>query len=111
MILVFKEIVSAAQLYHLPQIHDHNSIGHMVHHGQVVRDKQISKFPLLLNVLHKIQNLCLNRDVQGRYRFITYDELRLKRQCPGNSNTLSTSAVQLVGIGICQTLRQSHRIH
>ena len=74
-------------------------------------NKHISKTFIPLHIHQKIQNLCLNRNIQGTYRFITHNKLRIQRQCSGYTDSLSSSAVKLMWIGIDKTFRQSNRFH
>ena len=74
-------------------------------------NEHIGQIQLILQILHQVQNLCLNGHVQSGNRLITYDEFGLQCQCTGNSDTLSSSAVQLMGVGVGQTLCQTHQIH
>ena len=67
-------------------------------------NKHIGQPILLLQILQQIQNLRLNGDVQRRYRLITDNKLRIHSQCPGNSNSLAASAVQLMGVGVGQPM-------
>ncbi len=46
------------------EIHDSDPIREMFDHGQVVRDQKVCQPQLILQVLKKVQNLRLDRDVQ-----------------------------------------------
>ena len=108
---VLKQCLGRRRLHHLSQVHDHDVIGKMPYHRQIVCNKHIGKVQLLLQILHQVKNLGLDGYVQGRYRLVAYDELRINRQCPGDSDSLAPAAVQLMGICIYQTLGQPHQVH
>ena len=66
----------------------------MLHHRQVVGNKQICKAKLLLQVVQEIQNLGLNRDVQRRYRLIADNKGGFKDSA---LNPLPLPAAELMG--------------
>ena len=51
---------------------------------------------LILQVHEKVKDLGLDGYIQGRYRFIRNNKLRLNSQRPGNSNALSLAAGKLM---------------
>ena len=74
-------------------------------------DKQIGKVPLLLKLHHQVQNLSLNGNIQCGDRLIAHHQLRVQNQRPGNADTLTAAAVQLVGVQGVRPLRKAHNIH
>ena len=83
----------------------------MTHHQQVVGNEQIGQSQPFLQVVKHVDNLCLNGHVQGRYRFVANNELRIHRQCPGNADTLPLTAGKLVGIPGSMFAVQAHKAH
>ena len=61
-------------------------------------DKHISQVKLLLQAAEEVDDLRLDRNVQGGYRLVTDDDLRLHGEGTGNVHTLSLAAGELVGI-------------
>ncbi len=53
------EDIPRGHLHYLAQVHDGDSVTHVLDYAQVVRYEQICKFKLLLQVPHQIQSLCL----------------------------------------------------
>ena len=111
MILVGKDLCGSSLLYHLSQIHHRDIIGDMLDHGQVVGDKQICEIPLLLELHHQVQNLCLNGHVQSRDRLIADHKLRIDRKRSCNHDSLAATAVKLVRVEIVRTPRQTDHLH
>ena len=72
----------------------------MLYDRQIVRDKQIGQSSLLLQIAKQVDDLCLNRHVQCRYRLITHDEFRIQRKCTCDTDSLSLSAGELMRITI-----------
>ena len=63
------------KLHHHAQIHNHDRVGHMAHDGHVVGDEHVGQPQLLLKILHQVDDLCLDRHIQGRNRLVADDEL------------------------------------
>ena len=55
-----KEILRIAELHNISKIHNTDRIGNMFHYGKVMGDKEIRQFELLLQILQKVNYLCLN---------------------------------------------------
>ena len=87
----------------------------MAHHGQVVRDEQVSQAAAALQVLHDVQHLRLNRHIQSGCGLVADQKFRLGGQCAGDGNTLTLSARKLVwklvAVGRGQTHRQEQLPH
>ena len=66
---------------------------------------------LFLKILHEVQDLSLDRHIQGRHRLIAHNEFRIQRQGPRNADALPPPPVQLMRIGIGKPAGQSHCIH
>ena len=72
---------------------------------------KICQAELLLELLQEVQDLRLDRDVQGGNRFVADDQLRFHGQRAGDTDALPAAAVQLVGIAVDQPLRQADGFH
>src|SRR5882757_11226357 len=66
--------------------------------GEVVRDEQIGEAVLALQVDQQVDHLRLDRDVERRYRFITYNKARPERQRAGNADALPLPAGELMRV-------------
>ena len=55
------------------KIHNSDTVGNVFHHGQVMGNKQISQSHLSLQFDQKIDDLCLNRNIQRRDWLITHN--------------------------------------
>ena len=70
----------------------------MLHHRQVVGNKQISDVSLFLQIIQQIENLRLDRDIQRRDRLIADDEIGIERQSAGDADALPLAAGKFVRI-------------
>ena len=82
----------------LTQIHHGHVIADVLDDGQVVRDEDVGKRKLLLQVDQQVDDLGLDRDIEGRHRFVADDELRAERERPGDADALPLSPGELVGV-------------
>ena len=82
----------------------------MANHPQVMGYKNNRQPYFLLQFHQQIDNLCLNRYVQGRHTFITHQKFRLHCQRPCDTETLPLPAGKFMGKFICCILWQSHHI-
>ena len=64
------------------EVHDRDAVGDMLDDAQVVRDEEEGKAEPALKVLKKIDDLGLNRHVQGRNGFVCNDEIGIHGQRP-----------------------------
>jgi hypothetical protein len=93
-----EEILTIGHLHHLSHIHHGNAITDMFDDSKVMGDEKISETQLISQVHQEVQDLCLDRNIQSRDRFIRNDEIRIEGNCPGNADSLTLSTAELVGI-------------
>jgi len=72
---------------------------------EIMRNKDVSEPVSLAKLDEQIHDLRLDGDVQGGYRFISDNYLRLYRQRPGNTDPLPLPAAK----GVRQLLLQLRR--
>ena len=97
-IWVSKKIFYGGNLDQSAEIHDSRSIRDVLNHAEVVANEQISQPQFLAQSHKQIENLGLNRNIQGSHRLVTDEELRVDGECSGNTDALTLSPGELVGI-------------
>ena len=70
----------------------------MFDHPQVVRDEQVGKLKPLLQILEQIDDLRLDRNVEGRDRFVEDQEARIHRERARDSDPLALPSRELMRI-------------
>ena len=67
---------------------------------EVVRDEQVRKPKLALEVLQQVDHLRLDRDIEGGYRLVAHDEPRLDRERSSDADALPLAPEKLVRIAL-----------
>ena len=92
-----KQFPRRCEFHQFAQIHDGNPVADVLHHGQVVGNQEVGQPKIILEINHQVEHLRLDGDVEGRYRFVCDNEIRLQGQGPGNAETLALATGELVG--------------
>ena len=92
-------------LHHLPGVDHHHPVAEVVDDAQVVGDHDDAHVPVLLEVLHELEDLGLNGDIQSGGGLIGDEELRVAGQGNGDHHPLAHTAGELVGILLHALLR------
>ena len=107
MLGIVDHLISRSDLYDLAVVHHCNPVAHVMNDRHVMTDKEITKAEFILQIVEKIQDLGLDRDIERRGRFVADDESRLDGQRPGDSNALPLTAAELVRVSICSLLPET----
>ena len=82
-------------LHDAPPVHDRDPRAEEPHHREVVGDEEVRKVVLALELAEEIQDLRLDRDVEGRDGLVEDDEARLGRERAGDRDALALPAGHL----------------
>ena len=82
----------------LAEIHHRHAVADVLHHGEVVGDEQVGEAELALQVLQQVDDLRLDRDVEGGDRLVAHDQVGIDRERPGDADPLALAARELVRI-------------
>ena len=77
---------------------DGDLLAHLGHNAQVMGDHDDGHAQLVAQVVHQLQDLCLDRHVQRGGRLVGDQQLRLTGQRNGDHNALAHTAGQLVRV-------------
>ena len=70
------ELGDVGHLHELAEVHHANAVADVLDHRQVVGNEQEREIELLAEVDEQIQDLGLDRDVEGGHGLVGEDELR-----------------------------------
>ena len=65
--------------------------------GEVVGDKEVGEVKFFLEVHQKVDDLGLDRDIEGTDRFVADDKLRFDGEGAGNTDALALTSAKFVG--------------
>src|SRR2546422_241528 len=69
-------------------------------HSEVVGDEDVREAELVLEVVEQVDDLCLNRDVEGGDGLVGDDQLRAEREGPGDADPLPLATRELVRVAV-----------
>ena len=72
-------------------------VGHLAHHGEVVRDEQVGQAALAPQPVEQREDLRLDRHVQRAGRLVEHQQVGLERERAGDRDALPLPARQLAG--------------
>lgn len=107
---ILKQFIRRTGFNHRPQIHNADVIRNMADDRQIMRDKHVSQLILILQIHQQIQNLCLNGNIKRRNRLVTDNKFRVQRNRTRNTDTLTATAIQLMGVRVTEPFFHTHKI-
>ncbi len=87
-----KNFFSGADFHELAGAHDRNACGHLGHHRQTVRNKNVSQVEFALELLEQEEHLGPNGNIESRNRLVSDDQRRLKNQGARYADALALAA-------------------
>ena len=83
----------------------------MAHHGQVMRDEDVGERQALAQLRKQVDDLCLDRDIEGGDRLVRNDEAGLHRERTGNADALTLAARKFMRIALQIGRWQADKVH
>jgi hypothetical protein len=108
---VVEERVGFRQLHDLAEIHHGDPVAHVPDHGKIMSDDHEGQPEALLQVFEQIDDLRLDRHVEGRDRLVADDQLGIARQRPGDADALALAAGEFVRVAVRMGRQQADRAH
>ena len=93
-----ENIINRTLLYDLTCIHNGYFITDISHDTQVMGDENDTHLGFLLQILHQLQDLCLDSHIQSRSRLVSDQKLWMTDQSHSDHNTLSHTTGELMWI-------------
>ena len=85
---------TVGQLDELAEVHHPDPVADVLDDRQVVGDEQVGQVELAPEVEEQVQDLALDRHVEGRHRLVADDEVRVERERPGDADPLALAAAR-----------------
>src|SRR5262245_5697323 len=96
------EALPVSQLNELAKIHHRHPVREVPDDREVVCDQEVGETVAFLQVIQQVDDLSLNRDVQGRDRLVTHNERGLYGQGADNADPLTLSAGKFMRVTLTQ---------
>src|SRR5665647_314683 len=94
----------------LPQVHDGDLVGQVLHHRQVVRDEQAGEADVTLEVGKEVEHRCLHGHIEGARRLVGYQHGGVGEQGPCDADALALTAGQLVRVAPGNLRTEAHLV-
>src|SRR5439155_964927 len=94
----------------LPQVHDRHPVAQVLDDAEVVRDEEHGEAEAPAQILQQVQDLRLDRDVEGRDGLVGHHEAGADGEGPRDADALALAAAELVRIAARGLGRQAHQL-
>ena len=94
------DLLLGASLNDVAKVHNGDLIGDILNNGEVVGNEHIGHTLFSLELLEKVDDLCLDRNVERRNGLIADNELGLDRKRTRDAYSLTLTAGELVRISV-----------
>ena len=101
------EVVGRSDLDDLAEVHHRDPVRDVADDGEVVRDEQVGQAELGLELLHEVDDLRLDGDVERRDRLVADEELRVQRERSCYADALSLASGELMRVATDRVGRQA----
>ena len=91
-----EQSLGLADLDEAAEVHDADPVGHEADYCEVVGDHQIGEAEPVLQIAHEVENLGLDRHVEGRGRLVADDEIGVGGDRARNRDSLALAAGEFV---------------
>src|SRR5215210_3192129 len=105
-----EQLVARRQLDDLAEVHDGDSIAEELDGREVVADEQAGEAELALEIAKQVENGCLDRDVERRYRLVGNQEARRDAEGARETDALALAAGELVRVAEAELGTQADRV-
>ena len=89
------QLLRGRQLDDLAEIHQRHPVADVAHDREIVRDEDVGQAELLLEIGEQVENLGLDRHVEGRDRLVAHHQLRPEGQGPSHPDPLPLTTREL----------------
>src|SRR3981189_1893759 len=106
-----EDLLPGRHLDDLAEIHDCDTVRHVLDDRQIVADEEQREAELLLQILQQVYDLRLDGDVERRDRLVADDQFGLRRECPCDADALALTAREFVRPAVQRVAWQAHGVH
>ena len=97
---VCKDALGAADLDHRSEVENDDPVADGLDDGEVVGDEKVGQSEFCFQVGKEVQHLRLNRDIQGRDRFVENDDSGIGGKRAGDADPLGLTAGEFMRVAV-----------
>src|SRR5215471_14107411 len=97
---VVEQLVAVRELDDAAEIHHRDALAKMPHQREIVRDEQVGEAEALAQILKQVDDLRLDRHIEGGYGLIADDEFGIERESARDPDALALAPRHLMRIAI-----------
>jgi hypothetical protein len=105
---VVEDLVARPGLHDAALLHHGDPVAQVTHDSEIVGDDEVAHAAFLLELEEEVEDLSLDRDVQGGHGLVADDELGLQRQGPGDADALQLAAREGARSAVAQSRVDAH---
>src|SRR5262245_19417929 len=102
------ELLGGRDLHDLAEVHHGDARADVLDDREVVGDEDVREAELRLQILQQVDDLCLDRHVEGRHRLVGDDQLRAHGERAGDADALTLAAGEFVRVPAQVFGRETH---
>lgn len=107
----FDHVSGRSKLDDFAEVHDGDPIRDVFNHRKIVGDEDEREVHLSTKLREQVENLRLNRNIEGGHGFVGYEDFRFERERPGNRDALALSAGEFMRVLPHQTGGETNQTH
>src|SRR5712691_8230261 len=97
---IVEQLVAIRKLDYAAEIHHGDALAEVPHQREIVSDEQVGEAEALAQILKQIDDLRLDRDVEGGYGLVADDEFGIERESARDPDALALATRHLVRVAI-----------
>src|SRR5580704_15129755 len=105
------DLVLGLDFHYLAEIHHGDAIADVPHHAQIMGDEEVGQSQPILQFIEQVDDLRLDRHVEGGDGLVADDEARAERQRSRNADALALTAREFMGISASELAREADELH
>ena len=98
---MIEQLIGICKLYHLAVVHNADTVGEVLNDAQVMSDEHDGKTHAVAQVVHQVDDLCLDGNVKCADRLVGDDEIGAQNDCAraGRRRIRADNALHVRGQG------------
>ena len=105
---ISQQRLGGTDLNHLAEVHHPDAVRHVAHHRQVMAHHDHGEPLCDLEVLHQVEQLCLDRHVKGRDGLVGHQQHWIEGQRPSETDALALSSGEFMRVALGGLRREAH---